>query len=224
MGIAILAAVFVDLAFGEPKTRLHPIALLGAIMAKVDVALRSLARRPLARRIAGLFTVMLFVALTYMVGTLIVLSARRVFPGFEWVAHAVLVWLSISTGELVIVNMKINRALESGDIDGAKSLLKCLVGRDVDKLNEDQIRAAALESLAENLVDAGIAPLFYAFIGGGALAMAYRVINTLDSMFDGRRPVLMTSLPGCPPGWRWSVWRWRIACRGRRFGEGLRRL
>ncbi|MCP4219427.1 MAG: cobalamin biosynthesis protein CobD, partial [bacterium] len=64
----------------------------------------------------------------------------------------------------------------------AKGKLSYIVGRDVENLSEDGIAGAALETVAENLVDGVVAPLFYAAIGGAPLAMAYKMVNTLDSM------------------------------------------
>ncbi|MDP1808754.1 MAG: adenosylcobinamide-phosphate synthase CbiB [Actinomycetota bacterium] len=186
MGIAVLIAVACDLAFGEPKTRWHPIALIGRAMDKAGAALRARATGRTSKRAMGVLLVLAFsIASLYLSGILI-LGSNRLFPGFGWAANALLIWLSISVGELIIVCRKINSRLGTGKIDEARQLLRCLVGRETDDLNEQQIRTAALESLAENLVDAGIAPLFYAFIGGGPLAFTYRIINTMDSMFGYR--------------------------------------
>ncbi|MHC4322141.1 MAG: adenosylcobinamide-phosphate synthase CbiB, partial [Planctomycetota bacterium] len=64
----------------------------------------------------------------------------------------------------------------------AQKNLSRIVGRDTHNLNEQQVAAGCIETSAENIVDGIIAPLFYAFLGGPALAMAYKSINTLDSM------------------------------------------
>ncbi|GAX59547.1 cobalamin biosynthesis protein cobD [Candidatus Scalindua japonica] len=74
------------------------------------------------------------------------------------------------------------KALKAGKLENARKKLSRIVGRDTHNLNEQQVAAGCIETSAENSVDGIIAPLFYAFIGGPALAMAYKSINTLDSM------------------------------------------
>ncbi|HHT9120762.1 MAG TPA: adenosylcobinamide-phosphate synthase CbiB, partial [Candidatus Hypogeohydataceae bacterium YC41] len=71
---------------------------------------------------------------------------------------------------------------EAGELDTARRHLSGIVGRDTHKLEEGQIIRATVETVAENTVDGILAPLFYAFLGGPALAMAYKAVNTLDSM------------------------------------------
>lgn len=183
MGLAVLVAMAADLVFGEPKTSAHPVALIGRAMGKVGEGLRIRASRPASKRIMGAVLVGGFVAVAFSLSYLLIARSGQILPEFGWAVNTVFIWLSISVGELIIACKKINRLLESGGLAEARRQLRCLVGRDPDNLTDRQVRTAALESLAENLVDAGVAPLFYAFLGGGALAFAYRIINTMDSMF-----------------------------------------
>ncbi|MGA8943682.1 MAG: adenosylcobinamide-phosphate synthase CbiB, partial [Thermoactinomyces sp.] len=76
----------------------------------------------------------------------------------------------------------IYEALANKDIEQARRCLSMVVGRDTDRLNKEEIVRGGVETVAENIVDGIISPLFYAAIGGGPLAIAYRAINTLDSM------------------------------------------
>ena len=82
--------------------------------------------------------------------------------------------------------LAIELPLKKGDLPRARRALSLIVGRDTEHLTEAEISRAALESLAENAGDGVIAPLFYAFLGGPPLAMAYKAINTLDSMLGYR--------------------------------------
>jgi adenosylcobinamide-phosphate synthase len=183
MGIAILIAVAADMAFGEPKTPCHPIALVGRAMGRIGKVLHLWAKTPLSRRIMGTFLVAGLVVTSFVFSSLVINLVRYLFPDIGWVGDTLFIWLSISVGELIITCKKINSGLEAGSPEEARRQLRCLVGRDLDSLTDRQIRAASLESLAENLVDAGVAPLLYALLGGGALAFTYRIINTMDSMF-----------------------------------------
>ena len=69
------------------------------------------------------------------------------------------------------------------DIDGARKQLSFIVGRDTASLDKEGIIKAVVETIAENMADGVIAPLFYAGIFGAPLAFAYKAVNTLDSMF-----------------------------------------
>jgi adenosylcobinamide-phosphate synthase len=82
--------------------------------------------------------------------------------------------------------MKIYRLLEAGDGETAKKELSMLVGRDTRDMTRPEIARACVETVAENSVDGLIAPLFFAAIGGGPLALAYRAVNTCDSMVGYR--------------------------------------
>ncbi len=73
-------------------------------------------------------------------------------------------------------------ALGRGDLPGARQALAAIVGRDTADLDEGEVWRATIETVAENASDGVIAPLFYLFLGGPALALAYKAVNTLDSM------------------------------------------
>jgi adenosylcobinamide-phosphate synthase len=74
------------------------------------------------------------------------------------------------------------RPLASGDLDQARLALGMIVGRDTATLPPEEIIRGVVETVAENTVDGVLSPLIYAFVGGAPLAMAYKAINTLDSM------------------------------------------
>ena len=76
--------------------------------------------------------------------------------------------------------------LRKGNLAEARKYTGYIVGRDTDELREEELTRAVVETVAENIVDAVIAPLFYALIGGAPLAMLYRASNTLDSMVGYR--------------------------------------
>jgi adenosylcobinamide-phosphate synthase len=78
--------------------------------------------------------------------------------------------------------MQVSRCLEQKELKDAKAKVALIVGRDVTDYQEDGIARAAVETVAENLVDGVISPLFFAIIGGAQLAMVYKMVNTLDSM------------------------------------------
>ena len=78
--------------------------------------------------------------------------------------------------------MEVNQYLQQKKVQAARDKVAMIVGRDIDNYKEDGLARATVETVAENLVDGVIAPLFFAAIGGAPLALAYKMTNTLDSM------------------------------------------
>ncbi len=95
---------------------------------------------------------------------------------------APVVTLCVAGNELRRVSRSIQERLSAGDLDGARALLPSLVGRDPSALDASGIAAAVVESLAENSVDAVIAPLCWAVLAGEPGVAAYRAVNTMDAM------------------------------------------
>ena len=93
-----------------------------------------------------------------------------------------LIYYCISARSLEKSAIEVYDSLIQNRIQDAKAKVALIVGRDVAKLNENGIARATVETVAENLVDGVISPLFFAAIGGAPLAMAYKMVNTLDSM------------------------------------------
>ncbi len=100
----------------------------------------------------------------------------------SWPAPLILLKSSFAIRDLLAHALAVQRELEAGDLTRARLAVGRIVGRDVSTLDERGIRRACLESVAESLGDGVVAPLFYAVLGGPALALAYRAVNTLDSM------------------------------------------
>ena len=106
-----------------------------------------------------------------------------------WLGYAVSTWLISTT--IAIKGLKdaaylVYNPLRKGNLADARKYTGYIVGRDTDALHEEELTRAVVETVAENIVDAVIAPLFYALIGGAPLAMLYRASNTLDSMVGYR--------------------------------------
>jgi adenosylcobinamide-phosphate synthase len=112
--------------------------------------------------------------LLHLVGT--------VHPVTRWIFEIVLIYYCISPSSLGKAAMEVDDALCSGGLTHARKKVSYIVGRDTERLSEQGVIRAAVETVAENLVDGVVSPLFYAAIGGAPLAMAYRMVNTLDSM------------------------------------------
>jgi adenosylcobinamide-phosphate synthase len=78
--------------------------------------------------------------------------------------------------------LAVSKALAESGLDAGRRAVSMIVGREVDRLDERGVTRATVETVAENLVDGIVSPLFFAVLGGAPLAMAYKMVNTLDSM------------------------------------------
>ena len=164
--LAAAAGVVVDRALGEPPTRLHPVRAFGTVMNGVERIVYADARK----------NGVAYAAL----GT-----ALGVCSGFV-VGPAVSTYVAVAGRELEAVASSIGDALGTGDLARARALLPSLVGRDVESLDAAGVARAVVESVAENTVDAVVAPAWWAAVGGAPGALACRAVNTLDAMVGHR--------------------------------------
>jgi adenosylcobinamide-phosphate synthase len=180
----VLAALIVDFVVGDPRWLPHPVRLIGRMITDGDRRLRSGSPASDLRNgfILAVQVIVVSAAVTWAAITL----ASAYAPWLGAALAVVLAWTTIATRDLDRAASKVETALASGREDEAKSALPALVGRDPDALDRDGIIKATVESVAENSSDGVVAPLFYLFIGGPVAAIAYKAINTLDSMLGHR--------------------------------------
>jgi adenosylcobinamide-phosphate synthase len=165
MGVAL--GVMSDLAFGEPRLEPHPLSVFGKFMRRSEGILYR------DRRSAGVLHS--FVGVGVGIGCGLVVRST-----------AVATYLSVAHAALVDAARDITRALEDKDLPRARALLPTLVGRDPTGLDESEISRAVVESLAENMVDAVVAPALWAVAAGAVGTLTYRAINTMDAMVGYR--------------------------------------
>lgn len=180
---AIALAYLLDLSIKDPQVWWHPVRLIGRFIVVQENYYRKLIRNDL---LGG----SLLASVTALSAFAISLTAVWMAAQFHWMAalmlDAILIYLSISPSALAQEGRTVHRHLVSGDLVAAREALSMIVGRDTATLGQPVITRAVVETIAENSVDALISPLFYAVIGGGPLAMAYRAVNTCDSMVGYR--------------------------------------
>ncbi|GED51923.1 adenosylcobinamide-phosphate synthase CbiB [Brevibacillus borstelensis] len=178
----IVAAYVLDRLVGDPRSLPHPVVIMGWCIARLERVIRLSVKQEKGLRAAGLLFPLLIVGGSYAVVAGLVYGAGLIHP---WLAIALEIWListTIATKGLADAGLEIGRYLLAGDLAMARRSLSMVVGRDTGHLDEAEISRGAVETVAENIVDAIVSPLFYAAIGGAPLAMAYRAANTLDSM------------------------------------------
>jgi len=175
----VLAAVVLDLVLGDPRALPHPVVAIGRMISFLESPLR---RIFLNARLAGVALLVTTVGVTYAGTALLVKAAFAISPVAGAVAGLYLAWVSLAARSLHLESGKVAKALERGDLPGARTALSCIVGRETAELDEPGVVRGAVETVAENTGDGVIAPLFYLMLGGPPLAMAYKAVNTLDSM------------------------------------------
>ena len=164
---AVAAGLLLDRLGGEPPANVHPVAHFGRTMQRLE------ARIWADSRSRGAAYVTIGVALGALAG--------RLFR-----STATVVALVVAGRELRRVARRVGDLAGADDLDVARAELPALVGRDPSALDASGVAAAVIESVAENSVDAIIAPAFWAVVAGAPGAAAYRAINTMDAMVGHR--------------------------------------
>lgn len=178
----IPAALLLDAALGEPPARLHPTVWMGRAVVVFDL-LGHRARSRGGRRLAGLAAAVAVPGVSYALTSALV---RRTPRPLRLPAEASTISLTLSMRGLAAGALAVEEALERGDLGAARARAGEIVGRDTGELSEAELARAAVESVAENTSDGVIAPMLFAALWGSPGAMAYRAVNTLDSMLGYR--------------------------------------
>jgi adenosylcobinamide-phosphate synthase len=178
MGLALpfLLAYLLDLLLGDPPGWPHPVRLLGSIIKYWESVLYK------ARVGAGaLFW--LAVMTTTLVIMLGVLGVAALLPPWGGIAVlAYFLYTGLATRSLHLESLKVEAALVKGDLDGARANLSMIVGRETSHLSMEDMRRAEIETVAENLADGVVAPMFFTLMLGLPGLFFYKAANTMDSM------------------------------------------
>ena len=181
----LIMAFLLDLAIGDPRWLPHPVRIIGNAIVLAEKLLRTAFGEKM-EMLAGTVLVIAIVipsALAAYAASMLLGQAASGY--FAILSKAVLIYLvgtTIALRELLSSARQVTEAVRSGFLDIARKKLSMIVGRDTAELNEDGLLRAAIETLSENLSDGVVAPIFYLALGGLPLAIAYKAINTLDSM------------------------------------------
>lgn len=180
---ALLLGFLLDLLLGDPNWAPHPVRAIGRLIAGLEKPLRGMfPKTPGGERAAGAALVVIVVGLSS--GAAWGLLALAGLAG-DWLAfglETVMSYQCLAARALRDESGKVYRALKDGTLDEARRAVSMIVGRDVDRLDRTGVAKAAVETVAENASDGVIAPLFFLALGGGVLGIAYKAVNTMDSM------------------------------------------
>ncbi len=198
MIVVILLAILLDLALGDPKWLPHPVRWMGFLINYLDQALRIKIRsaergaRSTERgarstehgklRVAGVVLWFLVVGGTALVSTVLMLLATWINVYLGVALNIIMIFYALAIRSLTDEGRVIRNLLKKGDLESARKRLQTIVSRDCSREDEQGVMRGVIETITENLSDGVIAPLLFAMIAGGPLALTYKAVNTLDSM------------------------------------------
>jgi adenosylcobinamide-phosphate synthase len=183
-GGQVAAGLLLDAAFGEPPEAVHPTVLMGRAISAFEGSALALAS-PESRRLAGVVLALSLPALVFLSTTKLLDAAPARMRG---TIGAALISTTLSMRGLAEAAAGVGRALEERSLDEARSRVGRFVGRDTWDLSETEVCRAAVESVAENASDGVVAPMLYGILLGAPGALAYKAVNTLDSMVGHPQP------------------------------------
>lgn len=182
------AALMLDWIVGDPKWPTHPVIWIGRLIRGLERHLHPerWKERPAVVRGLGIVLTLLTLIISSGFMWLLVWAADAVHPWLGYLVSAWFISTTIAVKGLKEAAMLVYKPLVQGKLDEARKYVGYIVGRDTADLDEREASRAAVETVAENTVDALVSPLLFALIGGAPLAMLYRAVNTLDSMVGYR--------------------------------------
>ena len=176
--VCLLAGLLADFVFGDPPRLPNPVRFFGAVISRAD----SLLNTGRATQVKGAVFSVSFVAFVFAGFSLLETAALSLGAPVHFVFCALFVFFGLAGKSLVSGCGEVFSSLESKGVEAARSRLSRLVGRDTESLGPRRIKTAALETMSENLSDGVVAPVFFYILGGVPAMMAYKAVNTLDSM------------------------------------------
>jgi adenosylcobinamide-phosphate synthase len=182
-GRGVAAALLLDTLAGEPPEPLHPTVWMGRAISAFENRVLA-AQRPGARRLAGVVLALSLPTVVFLFARAVLNTTPRCLRGMLEVA---LISTTISMRGLDRAASAVEHELYVGEIEGARASVGRFVGRDTAELSASGVARAAVESVAENTSDGVAAPMLYGLALGAPGALAYRAVNTLDSMVGHKK-------------------------------------
>ena len=188
---SLLIGWLLDLLFGDPQKLPHPVVWFGKMIASCDHHYNKRTHRKLKGALSAITLILFVFAFAWMIRKFLGVFALFIFDGTHeqvyqiplllYIFDALAIFYCLAGTTLIREVREVFLALDRSLEEGRKQVAR-IVGRDTSELSAQEVRTAALETLAENLSDGVIAPLFWLAILGTPGMLAYKMVNTLDSM------------------------------------------
>lgn len=182
--LAFLFGFLLDLLLGDPHCLPHPIRLIGNLITKLENRFleQDNSQSDKSKYKNGIALVVMVLAITLTVTTLILSAAYTIHPYAGLIAETIMTYQILATKCLKVESMKVYQCLNQHNLEAARQAVSMIVGRDTAQLDEEGVAKAAIETVAENTSDGVIAPMLYTALLGPILGFAYKAVNTMDSM------------------------------------------
>ncbi|CNK20326.1 cobalamin biosynthesis protein [Yersinia mollaretii] len=185
---AWFVAFLLDSWLGDPPHWPHPVRWIGNFISWLQRGIRAVCHSERALKWGGALLWLLVVGVTWLVSWGFLALMTQIHPWLGWLAQVWMIYTLLAGRCLSDAARHVFEALQTGSLAQSREKLSWIVGRDTSQLEKPQITRAVVETVAENSVDGVIAPLFFLMLGGPPLAMAYKAVNTLDSMVGYKTP------------------------------------
>ncbi len=174
---ALILGFALDAILGDPQGWPHPIRLFGRMISSAELWLNKGRRRRLKGVLVTFFLVAAVWGFFFAAQSLL-----QDYPKVQLLFMALFAYYGLANHSLIREAWRVEQVLQKQGLAEARIALSMIVGRETQNLNAQQIRKAVLETLAENLSDGVVAPLFFYALGGVPAMLSYKMVNTLDSM------------------------------------------
>lgn len=180
--LPVVIGFLLDLCLGDPRWIPHPVIGMGRLISRLERWLRRDGQTPEEAYRAGLLLWLIVVSVSGGLCALVIFLATAIHPILGMAVESILCWQVLATRSLVTEARKVEQPLLHGDLPEARRAVSMIVGRDTESLSAEGVTKAAVETVAENTSDGIVAPLLFLFLGGAPLGIAYKAVNTMDSM------------------------------------------
>ena len=180
---AVPCGFALDLLLADPAWMPHPVVYMGKAISALEGFLRPrLPQTPRGELLGGAILAAALPAGTFAAASGARALANKLNPKLGLALETVWCWQALALRGLAQESAAVQRELERRDLPAARKAVGRIVGRDTQELTAEGVTKAAVETVAENFSDGVAAPLFYMLLGGAPLALAYKAVNTMDSM------------------------------------------
>lgn len=181
--LALTAGFVLDWIFGDPRWLYHPVRAIGVLISRGETIFRRVfPKSPQGELAAGAFFAVFVILVSSVLPFLLLFLAWKINV---WSAFALSVFWDyqlLAAKSLKTESMRVLDALQEKNLPKARQAVSMIVGRDTERLDEEGVAKAAVETVAENTSDGVIAPMLFLALGGPVLGFLYKSVNTLDSM------------------------------------------
>ena len=180
---ALIIGSILDFILGDPRGLWHPVQGIGWVISRLERILRRIfPSGKTGERWAGGLLVILTLLISVGLPALLLLLLSFIHPLLSFLLSCIFCWQMLAAKSLRVESMKVQEALEQEGLEAGRRAVSMIVGRDTRDLTEEGVIKAAVETVAENTSDGVTAPLFYMILAGPLGGIAYKAVNTIDSM------------------------------------------